>query len=191
MVKLEDVNWVMWAGAGVVWAISALRTRRTERAQGAASRRVHVWLISAAFTLLLWPGASRGPLGLVLGQAPVLGLTLTCLGLLVAVWARWSLGQNWSSTITQKAEHELIERGPYAYVRHPIYSGLLVAMVGTALSLGEVRGVLAVALAVIAYQLKVRTEEAFLVTLFGPAYRAYQQRVGALVPLLRRAGAAR
>ncbi len=73
----------------------------------------------------------------------IIGLILTALGIAFAFWARYSLGQNWSSKVTIKVEHELIRNGPYAYVRHPIYTGILLALVGTALAIAEWRAVIA------------------------------------------------
>ncbi len=104
--------------------------------------------------------------------------------MLFTVWARLHLGRNWSGTVTIKDGHELITSGPYALVRHPIYTGLLLAMLGSALALGDWRGVAAFALAAGALWRKLRVEESWMQQQFGDAYQAYSQRVAALIPFV-------
>jgi protein-S-isoprenylcysteine O-methyltransferase Ste14 len=113
-----------------------------------------------------------------------IGALLTAAGLLFTVWARLHLGRNWSGIITIKKEHELVTSGPYALVRHPIYTGLLLAFLGSALAVGDWRGVLAFALAAGALWRKLRIEERWMRQQFGDAYQAYSQRVAALVPFI-------
>jgi len=102
--------------------------------------------------------------------------------MLFTVWARVHLGGNWSGIVTIKHDHELIANGPYAIVRHPIYTGLLVAFIGSAMARGEWRGVLAVLVAWLALWRKLRVEENWLAERFGQQYEAYRRRVPALVP---------
>src|SRR5262249_13577852 len=112
------------------------------------------------------------------------GLGLTVAGCAFAVWARALLGSNWSATVTVKQDHQLIRRGPYTIVRHPIYSGFLLGVLGTALALGEVRGLVALAVAFAAWHIKARTEEQFLVEQFGDAYVGYRRDVKQLIPFV-------
>jgi protein-S-isoprenylcysteine O-methyltransferase Ste14 len=112
------------------------------------------------------------------------GLCLVIAGAAVAIWSRTMLGSNWSGTVTLKHDHELVRSGPYALVRHPIYSGLLLAVLGTALALGEVRGLVAFALAFIGWGVKSAIEERFLVDHFDGAYVRYQSEVKRLVPFV-------
>jgi protein-S-isoprenylcysteine O-methyltransferase Ste14 len=118
----------------------------------------------------LWPAA--------------LGLALTFAGLAFAFWARARLADNWSSSVTLKRDHELIDDGPYRWVRHPIYTGLLVALAGAALAVGEWRGVIAVALAAVALWRKLRLEEAVMRRQFGDTYDRYAARTRALIPFV-------
>jgi protein-S-isoprenylcysteine O-methyltransferase Ste14 len=111
-----------------------------------------------------------------------LGLIMTFAGLLFACWARAILGRNWSGVVQLKEDHELIERGPYRFVRHPIYSGLLLAFLGTALMIGEWRALLAVVIVGVSFWRKLRLEERWLGEYFGGAYADYMRRVKALVP---------
>ena len=102
----------------------------------------------------------------------------------MAIWARVALGRNWSGTVTIKQYHQLIRTGPYSVVRHPIYSGLLLALLGTALAVGETRGLVALAGAFLMGIFKARTEERFMIEQFGSQYEDYRKRTKALVPFI-------
>jgi protein-S-isoprenylcysteine O-methyltransferase Ste14 len=94
------------------------------------------------------------------------------------------IGENWSSAAAVKVNHELIRTGPYAWVRHPIYSGLLLAAIGTSLVRDEVRGILALPILWFGFWIKSRIEEQFMLKTFGPAYAEYSRSTGALIPRL-------
>ena len=111
-------------------------------------------------------------------------VAITLAGLLFAVWARLLIGRNWSSDVTVKEDHQLMRTGPYALVRHPIYAGLLLGMLGTALEAGEIRGLIGVALATIAWWTKLIMEEQFMTEQFGAEYASYKREVKALVPFI-------
>src|SRR4029453_11803615 len=152
------------------------------------SRLVHIVPLVVAVLLFWGPRAPMGPLTqrfLPLTEWPFwVGSFLTAGGLLFAVWARLHLGRNWSGTVTIKQGHELITSGPYALVRHPIYTGLLLALLGSALALGDWRGFLVLALAAGPFWLKLRLEERWMRRQFGDAYLEYARRVAALVPFV-------
>lgn len=114
----------------------------------------------------------------------VVGLTMTLAGCAFAVWARVLLGGNWSGEVVIKQHHELVRRGPYASVRHPIYTGILLAMLGSALEIGELRGLVAVALAVAGWGLKARDEDVLLAEQFGEEFVRYRRDVRALIPFV-------
>jgi protein-S-isoprenylcysteine O-methyltransferase Ste14 len=123
-----------------------------------------------------------------LPRQPVLdvaALVLTIAGIAFAIWARFWLGGNWSSAVSVKVGHELIRSGPYAWVRHPIYSGLLVALFGTALARARPVGFLAVALFWLGFWIKSRMEEEFMRQTFGERYTEYVRETGALIPKIR------
>ena len=105
-------------------------------------------------------------------------------GLGFAVWARRCLGRNWSGIVTVKQGHELIRSGPYALVRHPIYTGLLLAILGTASAIGEWRGLIAFVLITAGFVLKLRIEEDFISETFGEQYARYRAEVPALIPFI-------
>ncbi len=177
-----------WIAVCVVWLAGALRTQRTAQAQTLGSRLCHISLTLAAAVLLFNSHLAIGPLAwrFVPNSAFIAyaGLALTLAGTGFAIWARAYLGQNWSSNVTIKEGHRLMQSGPYAVVRHPIYSGFLLGLLGTALALGQVRGLAAWALAFLGWRLKSSLEEKFMEQRFGAEYSAYQSRVKALIPFV-------
>lgn len=114
-----------------------------------------------------------------------LAALMTVSGLGFTVWARLHIGRNWSGTVTIKQSHDLVTTGPYSFVRHPIYTGLLLAFVGSAIARDEWRGVVAVVIAWMALWRKFRLEEWWMLELFGEQYTTYRQRVPALIPFTR------
>jgi protein-S-isoprenylcysteine O-methyltransferase Ste14 len=113
-----------------------------------------------------------------------MGIAITAAGLLFAIWARAYLGGNWSGAVTVKVGHQLIRTGPYRWVRHPIYTGLILALFGTAINRGQLRGFIAVVLLWIGFTLKSRIEERFMTATFGPEYDEYRRTTGGIVPRL-------
>jgi protein-S-isoprenylcysteine O-methyltransferase Ste14 len=123
----------------------------------------------------------------VLPQLPGVGVladVVVFLGLLVALWARAVLGRNWSGRVTFKQDHELIQRGPYRWVRHPIYSGLLLMVSGTALGINRANVFLGLVICAGAIWVKIRQEEALMTRHFPEAYPQYKARTKALIPFV-------
>jgi protein-S-isoprenylcysteine O-methyltransferase Ste14 len=175
-----------WIAAGLVWLIGSFSTKRTVRSQSAGSRLLEIAPVGVAVVLLrMNPGLTEW---LALRFVPNtlewqgLGAVVTIAGVFIAIWARFYLGSNWSATVTVKQDHQLIRSGPYSVVRHPIYSGFLLGMLGTAIYVGELRGLCAVALATWGWKMKSRREEAFMESEFGGDYLQYRRDVKALVP---------
>ncbi|MHB8301265.1 MAG: methyltransferase family protein [Acidobacteriaceae bacterium] len=180
------VQWV-WIVFLIFWAAAAFAQKRTVRRQSARSRMLQVGIIllaSLPFTVFRsrFEFLQDRDLFSPASSLHAVGFFLTLAGCGFAIWARIVLGRNWSGTVTVKEDHELTTRGPYAWVRHPIYSGLLLALLGTALVMGRPVYFLAIPLCVLAASLKLRTEERFMQETFGEQYRSYRQRVKALIP---------
>jgi protein-S-isoprenylcysteine O-methyltransferase len=173
---------------GIVWAIGAVITKRTTRIEAAGSRVVQIVLFTAAFFLLFSARARLGPLAWRFvpesAGSAYAGLALTIAGAAFAVWARVFLGGNWSSSVTIKENHTLVRTGPYSVVRHPIYSGFLLAVTGTAIAAGEARSFLALVLIFVAFRLKLQVEEGFMIEQFGAEYEEYAHHVKALIPFV-------
>ncbi len=176
--------WVVFAG---VWAISALSTKPALERQPLPGRWLALFLFALALMFLAmrsrWVPLERR----VLPQWPVLDIvadSLVFLGLLVALWARAVLGRNWSGRVTFKRDHELIQRGPYRWVRHPIYSGVLLMVSGTDISVNRVSVFLGLALCACAVWVKLRQEEALMTKHFPESYPRYKARTKALIPFV-------
>jgi len=112
-----------------------------------------------------------------------IGAGLTALGIAVAIWARLHLGRNWSASPAMKEGHELVTTGPYAFVRHPIYSGIILATLGTGLT-GSVFGIVLFVIVTTMFLFRVGTEERYMMELFPGTYPAYRARTKRLVPLI-------
>ena len=178
----------LWCAWLVVWLLWAMGGKRTQQREGVSSRLSYMVLTIVAFFLMFSSDVPRDWLRIRLFAASPwtewLGIAITAAGLAFAVWARAYLGRNWSGAVTVKVGHELIRSGPYRWVRHPIYSGMILAMVGTALDRQQVRGVIAVALLYAGFKIKSRIEEQTMVATFGPEYAEYMNGTGAIVPRL-------
>ena len=106
------------------------------------------------------------------------------IGASFGVWARFTIGTNWSVDVTLKEDHELIERGPYALVRHPIYTALFTMLLGTAIAYGQYENVVIFVAAVVIFTIKMRAEEHLMTEAFPDQYPEYRRRVKAIVPFL-------
>jgi protein-S-isoprenylcysteine O-methyltransferase Ste14 len=177
----------MWVGYFAYWQVVSKNVKATERREPRASGLARLTLIIVS--ILLWLGWVPVPLlnRRFLPESEWsfwAGAAITAGGLLFSVWARRHLGTNWSRAVTVKKDHELITSGPYALVRHPIYTGLLTAIVGCALALGAWRAIVGLVLIFVALWRKLSLEERWMHEQFGETYEAYARRVKALVPFV-------
>ena len=170
-----------------LWAVGSIVTKPTLGSHSQWQSRTVVWIVALSWWLLF----DRGLTGLLgwrflpaSSVAACGGLALTTAGLALAVWARFYTGGNWNALVELKKDHQLIRRGPYAIVRHPIYSGFMLATLGTAVMQGELHGLSALALIVTVWGYKSRVEERFLANQFGGEYEQYRRRVKGLTPLV-------
>lgn len=175
---------LLWLGWGAVWLVSAPFAAPTAQRPGIVaflSDRLLLWggalLLfvhgsGALFHVVVRAGAWASPLEI----APVVA------GLGVAVWARLRLGRNWSGVPALKEGHSLVRAGPYALVRHPIYTGLLLALAGTTLAVGTPAALAGLAVMAGGIALRIRREETLMIWQFGDAYLAYRAEVPALIP---------
>lgn len=184
--RIAASAWLAWLAYWLLAASNAKLTRQRDSLSAILSHRLVLWIGAAVF---LWPPARLGPLGrqLFLPTPSVLwlGLAFTFAGLAFSVWARTVLGSNWSAEIVLKSGHELIRTGPYARIRHPIYSGLLVAMVGAVLLRGRANALLALVLFTLSFWIKARREEALLAREFGAAFELHRKQTGMFLPRIR------
>lgn len=178
-----------WAALALVWLVGLAFTKQTVRNQPVGTRLFQVAVATLGFVLLSQHCRQWFPYEwLFVRFAPrstgfaITALLLTVAGCGFAIWARLTLGRNWSGRVTVKADHELVTHGPYAIARHPIYTGLLVAVAGTALAVGQWRGVVGLCVILMAFVLKIAQEEKMMMQTFPTAYPAYRQRVKGLIP---------
>jgi protein-S-isoprenylcysteine O-methyltransferase Ste14 len=176
--------WIAWIAVWIIAARNVKRERWRERPSLEALHGIPLLLCLLLLAVPRWMPvlltARFAPLGPTL---PAIGTAMVAGGLGFAVWARVHLGRNWSSRVVVKEDHTLIRTGPYRHVRHPIYSGLLLALGGTALAIGEWRGVLAFGFALLGIVLRIRAEEVQMCREF-PEYERYRKETAALIPLL-------
>ncbi|HML11438.1 MAG TPA: isoprenylcysteine carboxylmethyltransferase family protein [Stellaceae bacterium] len=185
--RLIAALWVIWI---VVWTGAAFFVKRTQRREKLGPILLERTPVVVGFLMLLLPHwKSRGmPPALLerfMGEGPGLAavaLALVIGGLLVAYWARWHLGRNWSGEVMVKKGHSLITSGPYRWVRHPIYSGMTVALVGTALASGAPYGFIGLGLILFGFLVRVRQEEALMGETFPADYAVYSARTARLIP---------
>jgi protein-S-isoprenylcysteine O-methyltransferase Ste14 len=188
IVQPNEAFQVIWIGWVVSWVAASLWSGRTEKR--AATRETWIYrVVIFAGAILIAPWTAQ-----VLGERPtwqvgyygayaLVGVMLV--GLALTWWARIHLGCLWSSAITRKEKHRLIESGPYAFVRHPIYTGLIIALLATAATEATPVALLGALLIALGLWVKARIEEHFLLSELGPeAYACYRCRVPMLVPFL-------
>lgn len=177
-----------WISFSIVWLAAAGLTKRTIYRESKTQRLRYWTLLLVGYLLLVNEGRLPFPLNLrvIPKNDPIewTGIILCIAGLGFAFWARFTLGRNWSGTVTLKEGHELIQRGPYRWVRHPIYTGLIAMLVATVIVLGRVAGIISLALVLASFWIKLRDEEKLMLEQFPDQYTAYQQRVKRLIPFV-------
>jgi len=177
--------WMLFA---VIWLLAAFATKKTVYKESRVQRLRYIIPLLLGWFLLAKGRRLSDPLNhRVIPHVDALawiGAVLCIAGLIFCVWARFTLGRNWSGVVTLKGGHELITSGPYALVRHPIYTGLLTMFVATVIVLGHIAGLIAVPFVFVSFWVKLRYEETLMLKKFPNEYAAYQQRVKRLVPFV-------
>jgi protein-S-isoprenylcysteine O-methyltransferase Ste14 len=177
---------VIWIGWIVSWLVAAFWSNRTEKLALTWDTVIYRLAIIVG-AVLMTPWATRWFAAPRLWRVGYTGAyllaALTLAGVLFAWWARIHIGRLWSGSITRKEGHHVVDTGPYALVRHPIYSGLILALLATAVAGATASGLAGAVLISVGFWLKARAEEQFLTAELGAdAYGAYRQRVPMLVP---------
>lgn len=174
--------WVAWVA---YWRFMSFFTLRKKKSEGLIA--LQHGLPTAIGLLLIFHGAFFPELAfenLYAGAVCWLGVPLTIAGFIFAIWARLHLGKYWSGTVALKHGHKLIDTGPYAFVRHPIYTGLLTAVLGSAIAAGTLEGYIGFFIMVPAYIIKWRREEKLMKQEFGSPWDDYVARTKAIIPYL-------
>jgi len=180
-----DATRYLWLAWAITWFAAAVWSGRTVK-RPAIAREVAYRVITSAGAVLLFgvAGIRRHdiPFWRLDGAFGWLLAAVALAGTLFMWWARVTLGRLWSGSVTHKAGHYVIDHGPYAIVRHPIYTGLIVAIAATVGIRASAQTLIGAMLMTIGVYIKARLEENFLRTELGPAYDAYRQRVPMLIP---------
>jgi len=182
-----DVVIGCWIVFVATWLVAALSTKRTVYRESRAQRLRYWVLLVVAYLLLVHGRQLPYPLnGRIIPHAAMAwaGAVLCVAGLAFALWARVTLGRNWSGLVTLNEGHELVERGPYRFVRHPIYTGILTMFFATALVLGHVAGFAGVLLMFTSFWVKIGREEKLMLQQFPGRYAAYRRRVKRIIPFV-------
>lgn len=185
----EATTWAAWAAVGIGWAVGAVLGRgashvRERRGRDGASRAA--FAIGAAIALTpesFWRALTVGS-----NWSRLAGVAVLALACLLTLWARLALGMMWSSAVTARRNHVLRTTGPYAVTRHPIYTGTIAMLIGTALAQGLGRWAAILVVVTVMLEVKMRAEERLLVEEFPARYERYRREVPQLIPGLRAAG---
>lgn len=175
--------WIAWV---LYWVAMAFTTKRTVERRGFLGYRLVtiILVVGLVTTGRLLHVSSHSQLW---QRSLALGVLTDCIvlaGAAFTVWARITLGRNWSAEVTFKQDHELIESGPYALARHPIYTGLIVMALGTAINYGRAIGFVLFISLCGGLWWKAREEEQIMSRHFPNAYAEYRTRVRAIIPFV-------
>jgi protein-S-isoprenylcysteine O-methyltransferase Ste14 len=185
-------HWTMglWLLLLAVWLGFAPLAKRAVYRQPPWQRLSHILPICLGLYLLFGPsGIYAGlhwidrPLLAITLPVAVAGFFLVLCGIVFSIWARLTLDGNWSGIATLKQDHTLTRTGPYRITRHPIYTGMLLGLAGSALERGLVRSLLGIVICALGLWFKIAVEEKLMVQRFGQQYLKYRQEVPALIPL--------
>ena len=187
-INIPNAVITMWKALGFIWLVGMLFRRPTAGSlrQSIGSFVFQSCLAALGLGLMLTDWFRFGWLAIRFIPDNLwiqyVGFTLTVAGCILAIWARITLGGNWSARPSLQQDHTLVEQGPYAFARHPIYSGFVLAFLGTTIVIGEVRTILGLAVILIRLFLKMTQEEQLMLRAFPRAYPDYRRRVKALIP---------
>ena len=185
----ETVAGVLWLVWLVCWLAAALSSDRTVKVPAKRNQLVYRALVVIGAALLFGKYRHDPAREILLWHTPhVVGWTMVAVvfaGLLFTAWARFHLGRLWSGNVARKADHHVVDTGPYGIVRHPIYTGIIVATIAMAVIRGTAAAWVGFAILTLGWYIKARMEEAFLREQLGAgAYARYASRIPMLIPFL-------
>jgi protein-S-isoprenylcysteine O-methyltransferase Ste14 len=185
---LLEIEKITWLCTGIYWLLAAFNVKKSLKRQTDFKRLVYMCLWVIAWLLLFTDDISfpflNKPVLLQQKYFKIAGLILCVIGLLFSVWARIILGKNWSGRIAIKQEHELIQNGPYAYSRNPIYTGFLMAFTGCAMTEGLLKGYISLLFITVGIFLKIIKEEKYMHEVFSGRFDIYKKKVKKLLPFI-------
>jgi protein-S-isoprenylcysteine O-methyltransferase Ste14 len=175
-----------WLELGIYWLLTSRNSKENAVNEKSGIRMFRHAILALVLILLLtdWPGSGILHHRFIPEYRALawVGAALIFTGVQLAIWARYKLGGNWSDKVVLKVDHELIQTGPYRYLRHPIYTGVILAVAGTALTVGQWRGIVALVLLTANYFVKAAREEKILASNFGAAFANHKRRTAFFLP---------
>ena len=192
MTVLSGITMVSWWLFMLVWAVKYRGNKESVLVQPKRERRTYTIplllgiILMSGFPAFLWRPLQVLNIPLLAHSVVTFGAsaTVSVLGVALSVWARFTLGRDWSAEVTLKRDHVLVTRGPYATIRHPIYTALILLFAGLVLIFGTIGAVAGFALIIWSFWVKLRQEEALMLGQFPQSYPAYMARTKRLVPFL-------
>lgn len=181
---------ITWLIVLTYWFISGLGTKKVQHQEVFLKRFIQYWLPLIIAILLLGPGDWFGHSWLRenfiehTNMVGTIGLSISVIGAIIACTSRYTLGKNWSLSVQRKENHQLMKDGIYKFVRHPIYTGLLLLFIGNAIIVGDYRAIIAVLIVFVSLWLKLKKEEKLLTEIFGTGYTEYKNKTRALIPYI-------
>lgn len=181
---------VSWLIIVIYWSISAIGVKKVKNQENYFKQFILYWFPIIIAALLLGPGKWFGHSLIRENFVPhtdfvgIIGLIFCFSGTIIACWSKYLLGKNWSLSVQKKVNHELIQNGIYSYLRHPIYTGLLLLFIGNTLIVGDYRGIIAVVIVLVSFWFKLIKEEKLLIETFGNDYIEYKKKTKALIPFV-------
>ena len=183
-----NITLIGWVVLFIYWFVNAQEVKAAVQKQTQASRYIYLFFLALGFSIIYFPFFGWGLLSYQIIPSNditgVIGIMVSFSGIAFAIWARKTLGKNWSGEVTLKEGHELIQTGPYRIVRHPIYTGFEIALLGAAITAGQAKGLLGLAIIFLNHYFKTRMEEEIMYSQFPTQYPEYVKRVKRLVPFI-------
>lgn len=177
-----------WVVTGVYFLASALLTNRIKRREAFSGRLLDSLLLFGGYFLIFsqipLPDVSSPHFMAPREALQIGGVVFTYLGLPLTIWSRARLGRYWSGVVALKQDHRLIQAGPYRVVRHPLYSGIILAAIGMVFCVTTWSSLLGTAALLTCFERRAHKEDALLASEFGAEFEAYRQRTGRLLPRL-------
>jgi protein-S-isoprenylcysteine O-methyltransferase Ste14 len=176
----------LWMALAAVWLVMWFGMKKAKKVETPLEMAKHAVPVMLGFWLLYERGWKWSWLNIkLLPAVPTvwwIGLALTAVGMGISIWARLTLGSNWSGVVALKKGHELIRKGLYRWIRHPIYTGLLLGFIGTAMIKGHLRGWIGFLIVWATFYFKARREERFLRQEFGDGFEEHARHTGMFLP---------
>lgn len=181
---LHIISLILWLTFVAYWVVSAIGVKKNIKGSS-WGRSAGIRILAIVIVIFILQAMSLGHL--LDGQfglgVQVIGIILCAAGIAFAIWARRHLGRDWSGTPSIKEGHELVTSGPYRFVRHPIYTGMIIALFGSGLVNGIIWIIFFVVFTVV-FLMRIPVEEGYMMQLFPSQYPEYKKRTKALIPFV-------